>query len=108
MNNGFEELGTVLNNQVNDVNKANRGMYTSLGTIGQGMSLIVDGMGWQIPKGDYMVCQRLCISDTLVTSTADAHSHTVKSGVALLKLGDRVLVNHVGTEAVVIDIVKSS
>lgn len=96
--NPIEEFGRMVNEQIHNVVRGNKGITLELGTIGANMSLKVSSLGNAIPKGDYMVSLHLKLDTT----------SGLPSQLRGLRKGDRVLVAWVGTEPVVIDILVSS
>ena len=106
--NGYEKLGEVFGDRMQNVNAAGKDMTVSLGTVRGSSSIEIDGVGWVLPKGDYMISGRLQLPEELTTESTEGHSHKVKTHAVKLKAGDRVVLVWVGSEAIVIDIVKNS
>lgn len=106
--NGYENLGSVLQSRMADVNTQGKGLQPCLGVVGSSLAITVDGESWPIPRGDYMIASRLNIPASITTSTSEGHSHTVSTGASPLKSGDRVLIVWAGNEPIVVDVVHSS
>lgn len=105
---GFEMLGNVMQSRMMEVNTQNKDNMPCLGTVNAALAIVIDGTGWTIPKGGYMVASRLDIPASITTGTSEGHSHTVNTGVSSLRSGVRVLVVWVGNEPIVVDVVHSS
>lgn len=104
----IERFGSLLNRQARSIVDGNRQMAVSLGGINGDLSLTIDGVGGDVPKGQYMVSRHLTRPETVTTTAADGHTHDVLTELRELKAGDRVLVLWAGSEPVVTDIVLSS
>lgn len=104
----IERFGSLLTRQARSIVDGNRPMTVSLGNINGDLSLTIDGVGGDVPKGQYMVSRHLTLPEIVTSTTADGHSHDVKTELRPLKSGDRVLVIWAGAEPVVTDILLSS
>ena len=111
MTSEIEKLGVTLNNRMQGVRNAGKGMGPEIGTITSGLGLKVGSVSNTIPKGDYLVSRDLTMSSPLATtSKAEDHTHTVPlpSKLGALKSGDRVLVIWCGYEPVVVAVLENS
>jgi hypothetical protein len=116
MMNGFEHLGSILQEQMGETVGANKNVVMELATITSNLGLKVARFDNEIPRGDYLIDTRLAIDykpeTNIVSSSADGHSHTVAipltEGIAKIKSGDMVLVCWVGDEPIVISVITNS
>jgi hypothetical protein len=106
--NGYEKLGGVIGSRMQNVSAAGKDTTVSLGTVRGSLSIEIDGLDWVLPRGDYMISQHLQLPEELTTEITEGHLHKVKMQTVKLKVGDRVVIVWVGSEAIVIDIVKNS
>lgn len=102
----MQRLGELLAGQMKRTSAAAVPTTVDLGTINGNLSLTLDSLPAQIPKGDYMV--NLMLTGGSHTTETDEHSHELPGGFRSLKDGDRVLVAWCGNEPVVVAIVVSS
>lgn len=107
-NKGIEALGNLMVQQTQRIVGSNEKLIVCLGTVNGDLSLTIDGIGGDVPKGQYMVSLHLTRPEKVVSEVADGHSHEVSTGLRPLKSGDRVLIVFVGTEPIVTAILLSS
>ena len=105
---GIEALGNLMVQQTQRIFNGNERLVACLGSVNGDLSLAIDGMGGDVPKGQYMVSLHLTRPETVTSAAADGHTHEVSTELRGLKGGDRVLVVFAGKEPVVTDIVMSS
>ena len=124
--NNIERLGNLFTSQIKRTVDGNKSIIAELGTIGANLSLKVSSVKNAIPKGQYMLSRSLTLGSsgsklTVTKSGQGKHEHTdieesgehnhdvvIPDKMRSIRSGDRVLVIWVGSEAVVVDIVKSS
>lgn len=112
----FEKLCQTMSRQMERTYQANSSVTAELGTITSNLDLKVQRFDTPIPKGEYLIDNRLAIDykpETEVTTLpADGHSHKVKipltEGIAKIKAGDTVLVCWVGTDPIIVAVVVNS
>lgn len=107
MKRNLQRLGSALDNRMKNTANASVPMTVELGTIKRNLSLRVDSVKKEIPKGSYMVNLALTSGSYRTTAVSD-HSHGLPSVFRALKSGDRVLVVWCGFEPVVVSIVTNS
>lgn len=108
--NNIERLGNLLSSQMKNTVTGNTSIVAELGSISSNLSLRVASLKNSIPKGQYMISRSLTIGDDgeKLTETDSGMEVIIPETMRSVKAGDRVLVIWVGSEPIVIDIVKSS
>lgn len=108
--NNIDRLGDLLTSQMQRTVNGNKSITAELGTIGANLSLKVASFKNSIPRGQYMISRSLSIGakDSKLTVTNSGEKVLVPDTMRSVNPGDRVLVVWVGSEPVVVDIVKSS
>ena len=113
---GMAKLASVLDRRMSQ--RAQTDPVLDFGEVRPDGSLVLNTCQVPIPKGEYLICRGLTLTDDEEVSTSSisvgdhgTHSHTVnlaRTGHKRLAVGDRVLVAWVGSEAVIIDIIIGS
>jgi hypothetical protein len=100
MNDGIGKLCKTIQQRAKDVNKSP--LNLELGMIRPGFALRTDSFAADIPVNDYLVSRSLTIGKTgaILSGTT-----TIPEKMRSLKVGDRVLVAWVGSDAIIVDIV---
>jgi len=105
-------LGELLNSQMQRVQAAGATQSVEFGVIQEDLSLRVDSLKDDIPKGEYLLNLSLTglTGDFLVSSVdgTHPHSHTLPAPLRGIRPNDRVLVLWVGNQPVVLAILASS
>jgi len=115
LNRGASKLAQVIAERI--ASQTQQPDALELGTIQDDMSLKLDRFAVPVPKGEYLVCRSLKLSDPMTITTEaivgdhGTHTHDVLRPAQLAPLtpGDRVLVAWVngGIDPVIIDVVVS-
>jgi len=105
--NGINRLARVVQGRTNKIVN-NKGLTIDLGTIQEDYSLLTDSYDIPIPAESYLILENLSIIEDTFATTESAgdpvHTHTIKTPEKLkaIKPSDRVLVNWVGSDAIVV------
>lgn len=105
-------LGELLGAQMQRIQAAGEAKIVEFGTIQDDLSLRVDSLKDDIPKGEYLLNLPLTglTGDFLVSSVdgTHPHSHTLSAPLREIRSSDRVLVLWIGNQPVVLAILATS